>query len=875
MPGRSAPERPHLRRNMYTREQMLIVYVDQAELTPAPGCPVAAASSGAAAPPPAPTAGAAGFPAGSWPTRTMLNATLDLEPVTAKPPVLDAGLRCLAVSPRGDLVAVGDRVGYVRVFALPSGRLQWLEAAHDEEVLCLRFNTPALAGGDPQQLLLASGSRDKFLHVFAESTAGTFDVATTVTGHSSSVASVVFSADGQVIISAGSYASLLSTRLAPTPPGGLTATQVRLVETPHERIYDMTADPTGRNLVVVGRDARVHVYLQRTCKLLRSFKPSTPPGDETPQREVNRVVFDPTGLFVACASFDHVVRIYDFFSGDCVAHVSGHAELVTGLAFTLDLKRLITVGGDGLIMVWRLGSQLARAMADRWAEIEGPRPVTGKFVQLPPPSSLPPSRYAEGVIPSNTETTRDDATATAAAESAMARRASPQILPAGTPAAAAAGDAAPAAPAAPAAVSSDPGAPSPPLEFRTSILPSWAQALVAGEAGSTPAADAAGCPSAAEPAASQPPPESAGVPAAAFAVAPPARASKWAHIAPTPAPTLATPAQEQVVRGGPETLSPTVSETAAAVGFGATHFSASLQVSDGEDEEEGEDDFEEDFEDEEGGAGGSGGGASAEYPPDFHQPVEQTPATAESFNVTRSAIFERPIAAAIAAATAAAVAFPAQPREGPPAVSVARSASQSSEDTDGVIAVRDAALPDDIGAPEEVALPVASPSGATLLAPEAPGLQAAAEAVVVIPSAAAPAADTTAAEPLLLPRFPPLASIVGAVERLEASIAEVSGLLGLLGGAPVDLSFMPQGEQRSGLLSDSLLSSALLPGAASSLSQSFAARTGAVLRSAQMTSDSAIPITTDAAAIGEALRDAVKVASASLAGLVAASGRNS
>ena len=59
-----------------------------------------------------------------------------------------------------------------------------------------------------------------------------------------------------------------------------------------------------------------------------------------------RVELDPSGAYVA-TSCDKSVSIYDFFSGECVASMSGHSEIITAVKFTNDLKHLISVSGDG------------------------------------------------------------------------------------------------------------------------------------------------------------------------------------------------------------------------------------------------------------------------------------------------------------------------------------------------------------------------------------------------------------------------------------------------------------------------------------------------------------------------------------------------
>ena len=82
---------------------------------------------------------------------------------------------------------------------------------------------------------------------------------------------------------------------------------------------------------------------------------------------------DRSGLVVATAGMDKWVRLFDFMSGEEIGKVAGHSELVTGVKFTLDNRRLISVGGDGCIFVWRLSPEITKAMEERLAEKENVR----------------------------------------------------------------------------------------------------------------------------------------------------------------------------------------------------------------------------------------------------------------------------------------------------------------------------------------------------------------------------------------------------------------------------------------------------------------------------------------------------------------------
>jgi len=74
-------------------------------------------------------------------------------------------------------------------------------------------------------------------------------------------------------------------------------------------------------------------------------------------------------MYIATCAFDRTISIFDFFSGELVTQVSGHSELITGLKFSPDGRLLVSIGGDGCIMVWRIADSLVKAMQDRLVEL--------------------------------------------------------------------------------------------------------------------------------------------------------------------------------------------------------------------------------------------------------------------------------------------------------------------------------------------------------------------------------------------------------------------------------------------------------------------------------------------------------------------------
>ncbi|MEQ2264079.1 mitogen-activated protein kinase binding protein 1, partial [Xenotaenia resolanae] len=98
-------------------------------------------------------------------------------------------------------------------------------------------------------------------------------------------------------------------------------------------------------------------------------------GSQGEDGTVIKVQIDPSGLYIATSCSDKNVSIFDFFSGECVATMFGHSEIVTGLKFSNDCRHLITVSGDSCIFVWRLSPELTIRMRQRLADLRPPSTI--------------------------------------------------------------------------------------------------------------------------------------------------------------------------------------------------------------------------------------------------------------------------------------------------------------------------------------------------------------------------------------------------------------------------------------------------------------------------------------------------------------------
>lgn len=104
----------------------------------------------------------------------------------------------------------------------------------------------------------------------------------------------------------------------------------------------------------------------QTLALGRSYSGGT--IDRRGGKPRNLHVSDASGIYVATSCTDKTLCVYDYYSGECMATMLGHSELVTGLRFSPDCRNLVSASGDGCIFVWRVPRDMVVTMQARLAQ---------------------------------------------------------------------------------------------------------------------------------------------------------------------------------------------------------------------------------------------------------------------------------------------------------------------------------------------------------------------------------------------------------------------------------------------------------------------------------------------------------------------------
>jgi WD40 repeat protein len=124
-------------------------------------------------------------------------------------------------------------------------------------------------------------------------------------------------------------------------------------------IRSVAFTPDGKHLVSAGEDKVIRVWDWRAGKTIRAMRGQVGPGYEgeifamalSPDGHLLAVGgwMDPTTAQVPCCGD---IRLYDFATIRLVALFKGHTNVVDGLAFSPDGKRMISSGKDKSAIIW-------------------------------------------------------------------------------------------------------------------------------------------------------------------------------------------------------------------------------------------------------------------------------------------------------------------------------------------------------------------------------------------------------------------------------------------------------------------------------------------------------------------------------------------
>ncbi|KRX84257.1 Mitogen-activated protein kinase-binding protein 1, partial [Trichinella sp. T6] len=270
-----------------------------------------------------------------------------------------SGVRSVKVSPDCLHLASGDRGGNIRIYQMNNLVLFQELEAHEGDVLALEYSCPGKRG----RYFLASASRDRLLHVLDVDQS--YQLVCTIDDHSSSITALKMASVGDdfVLLSCGADKSIIYRRLVCSDNGDIHFQRACYV-VGQTTFYDMDIDGTSDTVYTACQDRQIRMFSLAEGKTKGSIK-----GSLADDGTVIKIELDPSGTFVATCCSDKTICIFDTLNGgECVAAVHGHSELITGVKFTGDCRRLISVSGDSCIFVWNLHPSLTKKILARLAK---------------------------------------------------------------------------------------------------------------------------------------------------------------------------------------------------------------------------------------------------------------------------------------------------------------------------------------------------------------------------------------------------------------------------------------------------------------------------------------------------------------------------
>lgn len=207
------------------------------------------------------------------------------------------------------------------------GRLMTVLAGHTQSVTSVAFSADGT--------LLASGSEDKSVRV-RKTQDGT--LVWVFPKHAVSVTSVAFSPDGGRLASDGGGQTVVVWKTKEGTLAGRFSGHAGWA-------WSVAFSPDGRLLASGSSDQSVRVWQIQDSTLVRPLFGHT--------GEVRSVAFSPDGRLLASGSDDQSVRVWQTQGGKLVRTLSGHTGFVRSVAFSPDGRLLASGSVDQTVRVWR------------------------------------------------------------------------------------------------------------------------------------------------------------------------------------------------------------------------------------------------------------------------------------------------------------------------------------------------------------------------------------------------------------------------------------------------------------------------------------------------------------------------------------------
>ncbi len=261
----------------------------------------------------------------------------------------DEAITSVRFSPTGDTFAVADRSNIVTIFDSPSQQVVQRIGPFPQDVSSLAFhpNGDFIAIG----LFGSDSQRDGAARIYNEATKSPPDLKLVnlvngktiidLKGHTKEVTSLVFSPDGQTLVSGSTDGMLRCFDISADRPK---SSQLSQAFRGHRAgVHSVAISPDGQHILSGGYDKTAKLWSLETGEFVSDFVGH--------RRDVYGVGFSPDGEKVVTTSQDATAIVWKL-NGDQIVQCRGHLAPINDAKFTPDGSHIITVSDDQTIKVW-------------------------------------------------------------------------------------------------------------------------------------------------------------------------------------------------------------------------------------------------------------------------------------------------------------------------------------------------------------------------------------------------------------------------------------------------------------------------------------------------------------------------------------------
>ncbi|CAL2045723.1 unnamed protein product [Caenorhabditis brenneri] len=274
-----------------------------------------------------------------------------------------SGVLCTRVTHDGRMMIGGTATGMLYLIDLSFSDTPIIDVinAHDNDVTSIDFSDHASTSSHDQPMFLASGGRDRFVHVFRRIPySSQFVHCAVLDGHQSAIKSIKFASNnGQLhLYTAATDRSLIIWKLSSFSEQHCEFTRVQQISVPSS-IGDMTFIKYVEMFVVGGHD-RMLRQLDINGKPVREVKGTD--DDVAHSGKIQKIAIDHSGSYAISVCSDKYVYVTDLRTGVCLAVLCGFGAPPTDATFSDDFKNVIVTTSNGAIFIWQLAKNLTERM---------------------------------------------------------------------------------------------------------------------------------------------------------------------------------------------------------------------------------------------------------------------------------------------------------------------------------------------------------------------------------------------------------------------------------------------------------------------------------------------------------------------------------